>query len=334
MRLTGLSCLFVMAGSSCAFAQHSGDSGNTSSEVTEYAEGRSSESASGLGSERGGGPRITFGVRGTYAFEADGDGNDTDVSVWRIASRLGISNRVSDRMTISFNFDNETSGYDFSGFDSVVAGAEDDPFDEFHEQSISLSVIYQIDDRWVFFAAPGINAGYEGGADFGESITYGGIAAVGYQVTDSLRIGGGVAISSELEDDVQVLPVISIDWQIDDKWRLTNDDRLRFINEQIGLNLLYAHSDSVSALIGFGYRSREYRLSDDNTASVDGILSDDRFVLSGGLQWNFGRTGSLRVGGGVVLDQEFELDDSSGDEVSDIETDPTGFLGARVVLNF
>lgn len=277
---------------------------------------------------------ITFGTRALYTFEADSDRDGLDVSVWRVAGRIGFQNRVSDKMSVGVNLDHETSGYQFSGFRAALPAAEDDPFDTFHEQSLSLSVLYQLDDSWTLFLAPGINAAYESGADFGDSVTFGGIAAVGHQINKDLRIGGGVAISSELEDNTEVLPIISIDWQISERWRLTNDDRLRFINEQIGLNLIYAHDDTFSVLIGTGYRSREYRLTSDNTASDAGILEDTRFVVGAGVQWNFGRSGSLRLGGGVFVDQEFRVESSSGNELSEFESDPTGYIGVRAVLNF
>lgn len=277
---------------------------------------------------------LSFGARGTYAFETDTDEGEADVSVWRAGSRLTADYQATPAFRIGVGIGSETSGYEFSGFGSLIAGADDDPFDVFNDHRISLSMLYRFEDKWLLFATPGVGAAYEVGADFGDSLTVGGVVGFGYQFTSDFRLGGGVVIQSQIEDEPRILPIISFDWRISDSWRLTNDDRLRFLNEQLGVNLIYTHDDTFSALIGVGYETRRFRLAEDSSVAGDGVLDDDRLTLGVGATWALDGGVSVRVGAGAVLYQEFDVESSSGRDIESFETDPTAFVGLRVNVDF
>ena len=109
---------------------------------------------------------------------------------------------------------------------------------------------------------------------------------------------------------------------------------LRVLHAQIGLNLIYAHDDAFSALLALGYQTRRYRLADDSTVARDGVMDDDRLVLGLAGQWDFNGRGSLRIGAGAVLYQEFLFEGDGGSKIEEFETAPAAFVGARVTWDF
>lgn len=272
-------------------------------------------------------PRLTFGLRGTadWAFPADlGDGAG-EVSVGRVGATLDVSYLIDERSRFGLRLGEEFSFYDFADVTLLASGEA--PIDDASETTVGLSYSRQLDDRWSIFGSATAIASAETGADFGDSLTYSGIGIASYAINERLTIGGGVLARTRLEDDVLVIPVVTVDWKIDDRWTLTNAGG----SGGARATLAYQHSDAWRFFGDVGFEGREFRLDDDGPIP-DGIGRDQRLPVGLGALYTPNKNFAIQLRAGAHFLQSLEFDDSSGDEIADSDIDPTGFISLMVSL--
>jgi hypothetical protein len=274
--------------------------------------------------------QTSFSVEGIGAYHgaADVEGSAGDVSVFRAGAILGFRHAASDRLTVFGDFAQEWSDYDFENAAGLFAGASDaeSPFDSLHESVLSLGFSYAIDDSWSVFGRGIVGAGYESGADFGDSIYAGGFAGFGYRFSDQLSLSFGAGALSRLEDDALVIPIVGVQWQINDDWRLET--------EGLGARLGWTVCDQFE-LHGFArYSSRDYRIDEANAYLPGGAFIDNRVLVGAGADWRPAEGITLTLEAGASVWQEFRFFNSAGDEISDRETDPQLMIRAGFEILF
>jgi hypothetical protein len=275
------------------------------------------------------GQRLTFTLigAGDVMFRTDLDDSPGDVSIVRAGGGLEVGVPIGDRARLSGLFFGEQSWYDFKNATGLVPGT-DDPLDEAYRLVLRPLLSWQIDERWGVFGAASLNWGAENGGDLSDAFTVAGFGGVRYSFSDklSLSLGGGAA--TQLEDSTEFIPVIGIDWQIDEATRLSTTGV-----EGIGARLTHGFADAWAVTLQAGYESREFRLADDNALS-EGVLRDRRVPIGVGVAWTPSHAVSVEVMGGVVGWQELRFDDRDGNEVSEVNGDPAGFLRVMVRVAF
>jgi len=138
--------------------------------------------------------------RGSYMFETDLD-DAGEYSVGRAGLGLSYSVPVLERSSLIFGVDYERSEYDFDGATGLAPGGE--PIGGASEYEFSARVLHPFDDEFSLLAGVSATFAGEDGADFGESGTLGGIAAVNWRVSEDLTLTLGVSAQDQLEDDVR-----------------------------------------------------------------------------------------------------------------------------------
>ncbi|MCA9307013.1 MAG: hypothetical protein KDA16_10790 [Phycisphaerales bacterium] len=265
---------------------------------------------------------LRAGASHTFTADLDDDGGGGDVSVSRASADFIIDWAPAEKFRLSVALRNEVSWYDFGG---SAATAFDDIIDDAYEHHLSFRATWLLDGGNSISALGSINTGYEPGADFGDSLTYSAGVAYGFKVNDNLSLTLGVAVRTRLEDNVLVLPIIGVDWRINEKTTLTS--------EGLGARLSVAIRDDLDVFLRAGAELHEYRLDDDNSALPEGVLSDYRVPVALGLTWSPSQAISLTFEGGAVVWQEYNLL-RNDDEVGDVNTDPAAFIGFRLNLMF
>ncbi len=146
---------------------------------------------------------LAFETLGMYLDGADVDGSTGDVDIARLGATLRFRHSLSEALTLTGSFRHEWSDYDFEQAAGLFTGASnaETPFDAVSESGITLGLTAQLDDQWSLFANGVIGAGYESGADFGDSIFGGGFGGFGYRFTDDFSMTLGVGALTRLEDD-------------------------------------------------------------------------------------------------------------------------------------
>ena len=265
-----------------------------------------------------------FGEAGYgYQGEADIDGggnlqvNRFDVGI------LGRTELMKElRWTNSLFFG--VSDYDFGG-GGFAAG---DPWGTIFTLRGVSKLTYMLDDRWgisaggVFIAAP------ESGADWGDSVSGGGLLAVDFRPAKKFFISLGAAVITQIEDDVTVAPQINMIWLPVDDWAV----RLGAVPASGGAaaaaEVAYRVVEPVEIGLGLLYNERRFRL-DDSGVAPNGVGQDNTLPLRLRLGWNITPQISLHLLGGVVLGGEVTLEDQNGNHLRKQDYDPAPYVGLR-----
>lgn len=258
--------------------------------------------------------RVTPG----YTFMADADYDHSrygDLSVWRID--------VPVRYTIKMEPGDLTLGafYEHSeyNFDDLF-GANGPSTAQFNTLAFDMVWKSMLNDNWGYFVygAMGFSAWTK--TTFVDGLTGTGAAGVRYVWSENLSLGLGLAVASQMEDDPMVLPVIALNWQIDDRWNLA------VLN---GAKISYDVTGDKKFLVDLGakYQRREYRVRSDS-ALIEKMISAEV-----GATYNFSPKFGVRgfVGVAAGRNLEYRQDD---DKVDDEDVDAAPFFGVRAFVTF
>lgn len=272
-------------------------------------------------------PSIFVSVDGhaEWGFGADLSDASGDMSVSRVGASVSVTRPLNDEHTLVFSVAEEVSIYDISSPD-LIGGA--DPIDSGFETSIALSLVSRLDERWTLRTSGEVHLSMEGGADVGDSITYGGVVAASYRMSDTLTLGAGAAIRTQLEDSVLIVPALIVNWQIMDRLRLSTGGSTGGVR----LTLAYDIDDEWTATLDGGYDRREFRLDDEGPVP-GGVFTDQRVPVALGVVYSPGGGFTARVRGGMNTFQSIQIDDAGGGDVTDTDVEGAFFVEFGVGLS-
>lgn len=271
---------------------------------------------------------IRVGGGGIYSFESDLKASQGKVEISRLAGDVGVDVPIGDRSTLSIGFTYEYSHYDFDGATGFALGF-DSPWDIVYDRAISARFLTKVDDHWSWNAGFEARAAGEEGADFGDSMTYGGFGGATYTFDKSLTLGLALGGASQIEDNFEFIAIPIVRWQISDALLLsTNNSRI-----VRGLKLSYDLSDSLALALEGGLERRRFRL-DDSGPSPDGVGQDRRAPIAIGLDWKPAPKILLSGRVGAYVWSQYRLDNSEGVKLSQNDADPALFVGLEFEIEF
>lgn len=236
--------------------------------------------------------------------------------------------RQSDVLSFGVGVTYNLSNYSFS--DTGVAPVLK-PWDQLHFLNLSVTGIYNPDNKWKLFIAPSLGVAAESGADWGNSLVYGGIVWTSFRFNPELALGLGAGLFSKPEE-FSTFPVIVIDWKISDRVRLSNP-----LNEGVtgpaGLEMSYKFDGGTSVAAGGSYRSQRFRL-DDSGGVPGGVGENQGFPVWLKLATKVGAKGTLSFLGGVIAGGKLTIEDSGGNKVEKQNYDASPFLSSTVSFRF
>lgn len=260
-----------------------------------------------------------------FVFSSDiaGNAND-DYKVWRSGINTSLITPISDSFILNYNLNYEYSNYDFDAPNNFIAGANE-PFGDIQILDVGVLARVQADEKWSWFA--GVSARYAGesGVSVSDAGTIGAKAGLGYQINDSLSASFGAYVTSQIEDDALILPAISIDWAINEKWNLE-------FQGTKGL-LSYKLNDNVSAGLGAGWENRRFRVN-DNSLKNAAVIEDSAIPVFVTLDYKSADQVFVNVNAGVITGQEFQIEDRNGNNQRKYDSDTAGFVGMNVKIVF
>jgi len=128
--------------------------------------------------------------------------------------------------------------------------------------SIAVNFDYAYAQDLVISLKPQVEWDYESGANTGDALTWGAVAAVTKVFSPSLALGVGLSAFHRV-DKTQVLPFPIINWQINDKWRIANPFDAGPAGGA-GIEAVYSPNERWEIAEGVTYRSYRFRLATDN----------------------------------------------------------------------
>ncbi len=275
-------------------------------------------------SVREGGLDFTLTARGDVAFSADLRNNPGEVAVYRAGSTLAVSGSPAENWRLAFELSHEASWYNFTNATTIIAGTAR-PFHEMHALRLTPTATHTLSKDWAYFFGGILDLSFERDADAGEGFTGGGFIAARYAVSDTLALSFGALAKTRLEKSVLFLPILGVEWKI--------NDRVTLATRGLGGSLAYRMNDRWTFELFGEYQSREYRL-DDTAPNIDGVLRDRRAPVGVGILWKPCDHGEVALRAGAIVYQQFRTDTATGVNLTEVRTEPTGFLSLTGTLTF
>lgn len=259
-----------------------------------------------------------------HTFDADIDDPSDSFSVYRTGIAAQGTWNASESTTWVFDFGYEFNGYQFDGPNTMIAGTTD-PFSSIHILDGAATAYFRGDDRWTWIAGGRTRVAGESDVDIDDAITFGGHLGAMYAFEADRRIGFGVFATSQIEDDVLVVPIVQIDWRLDDTTRL--------VGRGTRGEIVWELNDSTDLALGAAWEHRRFRLDDDPIA-LGAVVDDTSVPIFLRLMHQPDQNVQISLTGGVIAWQEFEVANRHGRMERDFGVDPTGFIGFDVRWTF
>jgi hypothetical protein len=272
---------------------------------------------------------LLLSAGGEYQFSAGID-NAGDFNVTRGRAGIGTRFPLGERLGVGVSAAYDFADYDFD--DAAVFGGGE-PWGDIHTWRFMAVGNYAVDEHWFVFAGAVAGIALERGADAFSSCTGGGFVGGGYRASDRLSVQLGLSVTSQLEDDPQVLPMFTLDWQFDERWKL-HAGALEFgVTDAVGVGVTYRLDDQWSLGARAGYVRQRFRL-DGSGFAPDGVGEDDRAKAALVLRWQPRPGLQVSILGGVALGGELQVEDEGGRHLFNEDYDAAPFVGARVSWQF
>lgn len=271
-----------------------------------------------------GGPRLGLGWRvqggAIHQFESSIDGGgkvSTTRAVFEVGARWAFTEKDSVGLAVAYALDD----YAFTQ-GAQIAGLS--PWNDVHALRISAPIFFEPRKGWEVLTIPTFRMSAERAQDWGNAISGGLIAGFSYKFGDRLKIGPGFGVIAEVEDDVDVFPVILIDWRIrENLWLETGGG----LGATRGPGVLLNWEPRKWWRFSAGFRREKYRFRLSPNASIPGGVGEESsFPILGGV--TFGPVwaqASLIVG--VEVGGELQIDDARGRKIAESDFDPAPFVG-------
>lgn len=274
---------------------------------------------------------ITIPWRHTFRAKFD-ENRPGKVAIDRLGVDVNLRFPVNQQFSVGLSSGWEWSRYTFRDATAFNA-AFTKPWSDVHILSLGTSLNFATSDQTRWFVGAGVRSSGERGAEFGDTITVNGLAGGSYSFNENFTLGGGLVVSSRIEDNVQIIPILIVDWKISDWLRFST------MRTRPGVRLTVTPAEWFSFGPEVSYESREFRLRDDKTnpgtrSSPGGVVRDRRLPVGAFATFNFSRQFSLELSGGVELAQRYRFEDRQGNKVTGVETKPAGYLGLELSLRF
>lgn len=205
-----------------------------------------------------------------------------------------------------------------------------DLWSEIHRARLAIVAKGDLDNNWSWLAIPWISTDAENGADFGESLSYGGLGAAWYKFNDKLSLGVGAGFSTRLEDDASVFPVIVLDWEFAENWTLSTVPPEGF-RIGPGVSLRWNAFEQLSLAAIYQYQSDRHRLDERSLTAANGLgeIRQHRAALAA--TYRFNDNLSLTGHAGFTFGGALELQNEAGNTLSEQDFDSSlvfGFEGS------
>lgn len=263
-----------------------------------------------------------------YIAEGDLDRGPGDLDIFFASAGVTVGYAIDRTSRISLITAGEYWSYDFDGATGLVAGTSE-PFDDLYVARVGALYLKRIDDNWSVVLGGHVQSAGEDGSDFSDTVTVAGIAGFRYAFSESLSVGLSLLVSSRLEDDVLVIPIPTVDWRIDERWRLASETQI----DSVLYVLSYQASEQWNLGLGAGFYSQRFRL--DETGPVPNGLADvQRVLVAGRARYEPSEHVTIRLTGGFVVYHDIELMTAGGSKISSDEVDPAPTAGVSLEFTF
>jgi hypothetical protein len=272
---------------------------------------------------------LRFALTPVYQFDSNLDsGGDAGFGGFLLNLSRDWSISEQSRSTFGVSLDYSYQDWRFNtpgGFDAVA------PWGQLNVLNLSLPFTYATDNDWYLGVSPSIGYSGETGANFSDSLQYGGYVTAVKLVNNKLLLGFGIAVYEQIEK-TNVFPIIFVDWQISDHWRLSNP---AFVSPSgpAGMEISYDFGNSWDIGLATAYRSTRFRL-DSGGAFSDGVGEHRYYPVLARIGYQVSEKIDCDLYMGATVGSELRVEDANGKLLFSEDSDPAAVLGFSLVAHF
>jgi outer membrane receptor protein involved in Fe transport len=203
------------------------------------------------------------------------------------------------------------------------------PWDKIHELRVGLPLFHR-GERWSTVAVPSIRYRREADASWSDGREVGLLAGTAYRFNDSLRLGPGFGVFTEIENNVDIFPILLVEWQITEQLNLETGRGLA-ASRGPGISLNWQANAQWKLALGVRYENIRFRLGDSGSAP-NGVGQNRAYPVNLSLSYQPDPDLQLDMLGGIAYAGELQLEDAKGDFIQDSEYDAAPYLGLTLTL--
>lgn len=277
------------------------------------------------------GPLVAGGYLHSFRSGIDG-GGEFSTETGFVTARAGVP--VGAGLILGGQLSWQGDWYSFEGPVDVAPPEEARPWGDVQSFAGSLSLGRRV-GKWWLNGAFTARFSFETGASIGDGFNPGGIVGGQYRFSEGLRLGLGVLVNARLEDDLLVVPIPFIYWEISKQLVLSNSIAPDAYPRGPGIELAWRPTDDWALAVGGRWEFRRFRLNDDGFQPRQGGVGEDEGIpLWLRVTWRLGENLRADVLGGYSVSNRLRLANETGDVLRSADTDPIPYLGAFLAWQF
>jgi len=223
--------------------------------------------------------------------------------------------------------------YGFEGwhFDTPSALGAVAPWSHVNRPAVGFRIAQQVSQQLSLFIAPELEWSYESGASASDAKNFGAVFGAVQYFWPTLVLGVGGGVFRQI-DKTRVFPLLIVNWQIDDDWRVGNPFQAGPAGGA-GLELVRALGAQWELAAGASFRDYRFRLRSDGPAP-DGVGRHEGVPVFARLTRQLGSQGHIDLYAGAVTAGKLRVLDRTGATLSSSSYHPAPLLAASATLRF
>ncbi len=221
--------------------------------------------------------------------------------------------------------------YDDWNFANPAAFGGTAPWKNLNQPHVGATFVFTPTEDWTFAFVPSLEWDYESGASTGDALEYGAVFSVAKSFSPTLTLGVGAGVFHQLYK-TNVYPFPVVEWQIDDRWKLTNPFQAGPAGGA-GLELTYAFNDRWDMGLGGSYRSVVFRLSQNGPVG-NGIGENNFVPLFLRVSYHFGKDTQFDLYGAALTNGKLTVKNASGNDLVNDSYKTAPALGLTLQTRF
>ena len=256
-------------------------------------------------------------------FETKSDAGD-EFHTWRTGVEGEFGGPINESVLVGFGTRYAYTDFDFNldgGSPSTFGGTQlpKDPWNSIHTLDFLPNATVLIGQRVALVTTVPIRWAAETGSRR-NAFTGGLSALLRVQLNDAITLGAGIGFTSQLEDDLETFPVVSLRWQIDDGLALSTEGSWQQGGRAI---LTWGPSDSIQLFTSLGYERTRFRLDrNGRAADRNGVGEVTTVPLEIGVRLRLGASAALDFSTGLGIAGRLRVEDDRGRRLYDQQYDP------------
>ena len=222
-------------------------------------------------------------------------------------------------------------GYESWQFDTPSALGAVAPWGHINRPAIGFRLSQQIGPQLGVFVAPEFEWSYESGASASDAKNFGLVFGATRFFSPTLVLGIGAGVFRQI-DKTRVFPLLIVNWQIDEQWRVNNPFQAGPAGGA-GLELVRALGSQWELAAGASFRDYRFRLRNDGPAP-DGIGRNEGIPVFARLTRQLGPQGRIDFYAGAVTAGKLRVLDSAGATLSSSNYQTAPLFAASATLAF